>query len=158
MRAARRPVEATYEVRRGGYLVSSDPARLDLDLLHAFLSRSYWARGIPRELVARSLRHSVCFGVYEWGRQVGFARVISDRATFGYPADVFVVGSHRGRGLSTWLVQAVLAHPELQGLRRFSLVTRDAHGLHARFGFGALDAPERHMEILRPDPYAAAQE
>ncbi len=149
---------ATYEVCQGSYLVSTDTSRLDLDLVHRFLSRSYWADGIPRQVVARSIAHSLCFGVYEWGDQVGFARVVTDRATFGYLADVFVLEGHRGRGLSTWLMRVILGHPDLQGLRRFSLVTRDAHALYARFGFAALAAPERHMEILRPDPYLAAQE
>lgn len=151
--------EATaYERRRGAFLISTDASRLDLDVVHGYLTRSYWAEGVPRDVVARSLPHSLCFGLYEWERQVGFARVISDRATYAYLADVFVIESHRGRGLSKWLMEAILAHPELQGLRRFALATRDAHGLYARFGFKALGAPERHMEILRPDMYRAATE
>lgn len=147
-----------YERRRGAFLVSTDPERLDIDVVHGFLTRSYWAAGVPREVVARSIPHSLCFGLYEWERQVGFARVVTDRATYAYLADVFVLESHRGRGLSAWLMEAILAHPDLQGLRRFSLATKDAHGLYARFGFTALGAPERHMEILRPDVYRAAAE
>ncbi len=158
MTSAMLRADTHYEVRRGGYLVSTDAARLDLDLIYGFLSRSYWAEAIPRDLVARSISNSLSFGLYEWESQVGFARVISDRATFAYLADVFVVESHRGRGLSKWLLQAILTHPNLQGLRRLSLVTRDAHGLYTQFGFTALDAPQRHMEILRPDAYAAAKE
>lgn len=151
--------EATaYERRRGAFLISTDAQRLDLDVVHGFLSGSYWATAVPRAVVARSIRHSLCFGLYEWERQVGFARVITDRATFAYLADVFVIESHRCRGLSKWLMEAILAHPDLQGLRRLSLVTRDAHALYARFGFTALGAPERHMEIVRPDVYAAATE
>ncbi len=158
MTGATLQADAAYEVRRGSYLVSTDAARLDLHLIHGFLSRSYWAAGIPREVVARCIPGSLCFGLYDWERQVGFARVISDRATFAYLADVFVVESHRGRGLSKWLLRAILAHPDLQGLRRFSLATKDAHGLYRQFGFAALGAPQRHMEILRPDAYAAAKE
>lgn len=151
--------EATaYERRRGAFVISTDAERLDLDVVHGFLTRSYWSAGVPRAVVARSMRHSLCFGLYEWERQVGFARVITDRATFAYLADVFVIESHRGRGLSKWLMEAILAHPDLQGLRRFSLVTKDAHGLYAGFGFAPLGAPERHMEMLRPDVYRAAME
>jgi GNAT superfamily N-acetyltransferase len=147
-----------YERRRGGFLISTDPARIDLDVVHGYLARSYWAAGVPREIVARSISHSLCFGLYEWDRQVGFARVVTDRATFAYLADVFVLESHRARGLSKLLMQAIVEHPDLQGLRRFSLSTKDAHGLYAMFGFTALRAPERHMEVLRPDLYRAATE
>lgn len=135
-------------------VVSTDDARLDLDVIHGYLSRSsYWAEGIPRDLVARSLRHSLNFGLYEDGRQIGFARVVTDRATYGYLADVFVLEGHRGRGLSKLLMKAVMEHPDLQGLRRFGLTTRDAHGLYALFGFAPLPAPERFMEIARPGMY-----
>jgi len=135
------------------YEISTDPSRLDLDVIHGFLSRSYWSPGIPREVVARALRNSLCCGAYCHGAQVGFARVVSDRATFAYLADVFVLESHRGRGVSKLLMQCLLAHPDLQGLRRWSLATRDAHGLYRHFGFVPLANPERHMEILRPDIY-----
>jgi len=139
---------------RGGFRISTDPARLDLGLIHGFLSGSYWARGIPREVVERSVRGSLCFGLYEeGGSQVGFARVITDRATFAYLADVFVLESQRGRGLSKWLLERILAHPDLQGLRRFLLGTKDAHGLYARFGFAPPKDPSLWMEIFRPDAY-----
>jgi GNAT superfamily N-acetyltransferase len=147
------------EWRQGGYLVSTSPAKLDLDLIHGFLRDSYWARGVPRGVVERSLRGSLCFGLYEWERQVGFARVITDGATFAYLADVFVLPGHRGRGLARWLVECVMAHPELQGLRRFLLFTRDAHALYAPFGFAALEHPETAMTIHNPAVYEApAQE
>jgi GNAT superfamily N-acetyltransferase len=142
------------EWRRGSYLVSTDAERLDLGVVHAFLREAYWARGISREVVERSVRGSLCFGLFEWERQVGFARVITDGATFAYLADVFVLPGRRGRGLAQWLMECVLAHPGLQGLRRFLLFTRDAHGLYARYGFAALDRPEFAMSIYRPDAYA----
>lgn len=133
--------------------ISSDRSRVDLDLVHGWLTQSYWSPGIPRSTLARAIEHSICFGAYEGGRQVGFARVITDRATFGYLADVFVLEPWRGRGLSRRLVEAVKAHPELQGLRRFMLATRDAHGLYRKFGFGAPASPGSLMEILDPDVY-----
>ncbi len=133
--------------------VSSDPARLDRALIHGFLSGSYWAAGIPRETVDRALDHSCCFGVYEAGRQIAFARVITDHATFAYLADVFVVESHRGRGVGKHLVSAIMREPGLQNLRRWMLATLDAHGLYEQFGFGALSHPGRFMEIRRSNPY-----
>lgn len=133
--------------------ISTDPRRLDLDLIHSFLASSYWAEGIPRCVVERSLENSLCFGAYQNGGQIGFGRVISDRATFAYLADVFVLPAHRGRGVSKKLLRAVLAHPELQGLRRFLLATQDAHGLYAQFGFGPFTNPELLMSIHRPDVY-----
>ncbi len=130
------------------YDVSTDPRRLDLDVISAFLSReSYWARGRPRALVERSVANSLCFGVYHDGRQVGFARVVTDRAVFAYLMDVFVLAEHRGRGVGKRLLRAVLDHPDLQGLRLFALRTRDAHGLYAQFGFHALADPETVMVI-----------
>ena len=141
------------EWHRDGFTISTDPARLDLDVIHGFLSTSYWATGIPREVVRRSIEHSLCFGIQEGGRQVGFARVITDRATFGYLGDVFVLESHRGRGLSKWLMECVHAHPELQGFRRWVLLTRDAHGLYARHGWKPLASPDRYMERWAPDVY-----
>jgi GNAT superfamily N-acetyltransferase len=139
--------------RRDGFLVSDDEALLDVELIHSFLRGSYWATGIPREVVERSLRGSLCFGLYEGDAQVGFARCVTDRATYAYLADVFVIPSHRGRGLSKWLVECVLAHPDLQGLRRWSLVTRDAHGLYARFGFVPPRNPERYLEKVDTEVY-----
>ena len=129
--------------------VSCDRARIDVDAVHRFLSQeSYWANGVAREVVERSIEHSLPFGAFEGDALVGFARVITDRATFAYVADVFVLPSHRGRGVSKAIMAAIAAHPELQGLRRWHLVTRDAHGLYAQFGFEPLDAPERHMMRL----------
>ena len=133
--------------------VSSDQARLDRALIHGFLSGSYWAAGIPRETVDRALDHSCCFGVYEAGRQIAFARVITDHATFAYLADVFVVENHRGRGVGKHLVAAIMRDPGLQNLRRWMLATLDAHGLYEQFGFGALSHPGRFMEIRRSNPY-----
>jgi GNAT superfamily N-acetyltransferase len=140
--------------RRGQFIISTDPARLDVAMIHAFLSeQSYWAAGIPIEVVRRSLVGAICFGIYDGERQVGFARVVTDRATFAYLGDVFVVESHRGQGLSKWLMECVLAHPDLQGLRRILLATRDAHGLYHQFGFVPLADPTRFLEIARPDVY-----
>jgi len=141
------------EWKRNELLISTDPARLDLEAIHAFLVRAYWCEGIPRELVQRALRHSLCFGLNDAGNQVGLARVVTDHATFAYLCDVYVLESHRGRGLGKWLIDCVLRHPQLQGLRRFSLVTRDAHELYAPYGFQPLAAPDRHMEIHAPDVY-----
>ena len=135
--------------------VTTDRSRLDLDTIHGFLTASYWARGIPRETVARSMENSLCFGAFDGDRQVGFARVISDRATFAYVCDVFALESDRKRGVGKSLMAAIMAHPELQGLRRWALATRDAHGLYRQFGFGAPAHPDRQMEILDRTPYHA---
>lgn len=136
-----------------GYEISSDPDRLDTAAIHAYLSRSYWAPGIPREVVERSLAGSLCFGLYHEGRQIGLARMITDRATFAYLCDVYVLDEHRGKGLAGALMEAVHAHPDLQGLRRQVLVTRDAHELYRRFGWSGLAKSEGYMEILRPNAY-----
>lgn len=133
--------------------VDTDKTRLDLDVIHGFLTESYWAAGVPRAVVERSIAHSLCFGLYVDRRQAGFARIISDYATFAYLADVFVLERHRGRGLSKRLMDAIVAHPQLQGLRRWSLATRDAHGLYAQYGFTPLASPERYMERLNPGVY-----
>jgi len=144
----------TKEYRRGEFLVSTDPGRIDLNVVHGFLTNCYWAKGIPRETVARSIEHSLCFGIYDGrGAQVGFARVISDFATVAYLGDVFVLESHRGRGLSKWMMQCIMEHPALQGLRRWILLTRDAHGLYSEFGFTPLKSTDRYMELHRPDVY-----
>lgn len=137
---------APHDLRRGEYLVSSDPALVDLAVVHGFLARSYWSPGISAEDVARSIRHSLPFGVYRGGRQVGFARVVTDRVKLAYVADVFVLEEARGQGLGKLLVEAVLSHPDLQGVWRWLLVTQDAHGLYRHFGFAELDRPERYME------------
>jgi Sortase and related acyltransferases len=144
---------AHLERTKGTYSISANPKRLDLDAIHGFLSRSFWAKGIPKKLVAKSIRNSLCFGVFHQREQVGFARVVTDRATYAYLCDVYILESHRGKGLSKRLVEAVMAHPDLQGLRRFQLVTRDAHGLYKRFGFRAPQHPDRHMEIFRHGMY-----
>lgn len=137
-----------------GYEISHDPARLDIDVIHAFLSEeSYWSKGIPRDVVERAIAHSLCFGMYKDGAQVGFARVVSDHATFALLADVFVLDGHRGKGLSKWLMQVVVAHPDLQGLRRLLLLTSDAHELYRKFGFTEIGNAWRFMEVLRPDIY-----
>lgn len=138
------------------FTVDTDQSRLDLRSIHEFLTNSYWARGIPFELVARSVRSSLCFGLYEGERQIGFARVITDCATFAYLADVFVLESHRGRGLGKVLMTAILGHSSLQGLRRWLLATRDAHNLYAQYGFVPLAAPGRFMERHAPDVYASS--
>lgn len=136
--------------------LSTDRARLDVDLIHRYLSQqSYWAAGIPRELVERSIEHSLCFGAFDGGAQIGFARVITDYATFAYVADVFVVEAHRGRGVSKAIMRAIREHPGLQAPRRWHLVTRDAHRLYEQFGFRSLAAPERHMESVVANAYSS---
>ena len=126
---------------------------MDPDAIHAFLSRSFWAEGISKTIVAKSIKHSLCFGLFHHRAQVGFARVITDRATFAYLCDVYVLKDYRAGGLGKWLIETVMAHPDLQGLRRFQLVTRDAHGLYERFGFKPPKDPVRHMEIFRHGMY-----
>jgi len=141
------------EWHRGEYTLTTDPARVDLAVVHGFLASSYWARDIPLEVVRRSIEHSLNFTLLHGAEQVGFARVITDYATFAYLGDVFVLEAHRGRGLSKWLMEVVVAHPDLQGFRRWVLLTRDAHGLYAQFGFRALASPERYMERWVPEAY-----
>jgi GNAT superfamily N-acetyltransferase len=146
-------VVAHLERKKGKYSISTNPKRMDLDAIHAFLSRSFWAEGISKTIVAKSLKHSLCFGLFHDREQIGFARVITDRATFAYLCDVYVLEQYRATGLGTWLIETVMAHPDLQGLRRFQLVTRDAHGLYERFGFKPPTNPVRHMEIFRHRMY-----
>jgi GNAT superfamily N-acetyltransferase len=143
----------TFERTEGEFMVSSDAKKLDLDVVHGFLKDCYWARGIPRAVVQRSLQNSLCFGVYHGRAQVGFARVITDRTTFAYLADVFILESHRKRGLGKFLMRCIMQYPELQGLRRWSLITRDAHQLYRQFGFQPLARPETWMELHNPDVY-----
>jgi GNAT superfamily N-acetyltransferase len=146
--------EAVLEHRRGEFIISTDRERLSLDVIHGFLTNCYWAKGVPREIVARSIEHALCFGIYDGkGAQVGFARVISDFSTIAYLGDVFVLESHRGRGLGKWLMQCIVQHPALQNLRRWILTTRDAHALYSQVGFTPVKAPERFMELHRPNVY-----
>jgi GNAT superfamily N-acetyltransferase len=130
--------------------ISTDPARVDIAVVHSFLTNCYWAKGISPALVQRSLEHSICFSIFHGNAQIGFARVITDRATFAYLADIFVLEAHRGKGLSKWLMECIQSHPDLQGLRRWMLATRDAHGLYRQFGFHELASPERFMEMHHP--------
>ena len=142
--------------QRDNFTVSCDPEKIDLGVVSKFLASSYWAKGIPEPTVAKSLANSLCFALLDGEQQVGFARVISDRATIAYLADVFVLPEYRGRGLAKWLMECVLSHPELQGLRRWVLGTRDAHGLYKQFGFTALAKPEVFMELIDPNVYGGA--
>lgn len=146
-----------FAATRGDYELSDDPARLDVDAIHAFLTGAYWSTGIPRETVARALANSLAFAVYHRGTTVGCARFVTDRATFAYLADVFVVPEHRGQGVATWMVGTALRHPDLAGLRRVLLATRDKHKLYAKFGFAPLAWPDRLMEIFYPDVYQRAR-
>ncbi len=138
-----------HEWRREGFLVTTDPARLDVKGIHAFLTRSWWAAGIPEETVKRSLRGSLCFGVFSGERQIGFARVISDMATYAYLCDDFILEEYRGRGLGRWLMECIFAHPALEGLRRWTLIAREPH-IYAKFGFTPFQQPEMNMEKLAP--------
>jgi GNAT superfamily N-acetyltransferase len=140
---------------RGTLRLSTRTQEMDVDAIHAYLSGdSYWARGIPRAVVARAVQHSLCVGVFDGAAQVAFARAITDRATYAYLADVYVLEPYRGRGVGKWMMQAIDAHPDLQGLRRWGLMTQDAHGLYAQFGFAPLAHPERAMERTNPGVYA----
>lgn len=142
------------EQSRADYALSDDPARVDAAAVHAFLTRSHWAEGSSLDLVKRCVAGSLCVGVYHaTAGQVAFARVVTDRATFAYLCDVYVLEDHRGRGLAKWMMEAISANPDLQGLRRFVLVTKDAHDLYRPFGFTAPAFPERYMEIARPGLY-----
>jgi GNAT superfamily N-acetyltransferase len=137
----------------GQYWITTETEKLNLDAIHAYLSRSFWAEGIPKQTVAKAIANSLCFGLFDRADQVGFARVVTDRATYAYLCDVYVLETHQGRGLGKWLIETVMAHPDLQGLRRFQLVTRDAHGLYNRHGFASPINPERHMEIFKHGMY-----
>ncbi|MCE9619163.1 MAG: GNAT family N-acetyltransferase [Planctomycetes bacterium] len=138
---------------RDEYSISTDKTLLDPKAIHAYLTRSYWSPGIPITTVKRGIENSMCFGVYHKGEQVGFCRVITDKATFAYLADVYILEEHRGKGLSKWLMEVVQGHENLQGLRKFLLGTRDAHSLYEQFGFKQLANPMNLMEIRNPDVY-----
>ena len=138
---------------KGEFRISTNDAEFDIKYIHQFLSNSYWAENIPIETVQRSIKGSLSFGLFEGKKQIGFARVITDQATFAYLADVFIDESYRGKGLAKWLMEIILQHPSLQGLRRFMLATRDAHGLYEQFGFTPIAEPQRLMQIHNPDAY-----
>lgn len=138
---------------KDGFTISTEKGKLDIELIHSFLNRTYWAEGISKETIRRSIEGSLCFGVFESDKQVGFARMITDKATFAYLADVFIIEEYRGRGLSKWLMQVIMSHPDLQGLRRMILATKDAHGLYKQFGFTPLINVDRWMHILDPEVY-----
>ena len=141
------------EFYKEAYTISTDKEKLDIPYIHQFLTHSYWAENIPLKTVQQSIEGSCCFGVFEKQQQIGFARVITDYATFGFLKDVFIDENFRGRGLSKWLMQVILGHPQLQGFRSWMLATKDAHGLYAQSGFAALENPERVMREAFPDVY-----
>jgi len=135
--------------------LTTNTRRFDIDAVHGALSRTgtSWARGIPKKLVAKSIEHSLCFGLFHGKKQIGFARIVTDYSTYAYLCDVYVLKKYQSRGLGKWMIEKVVDHPELQGLRRFQLVTRDAHGLYKRFGFKRVASPDYHMEIFKPGLY-----
>ena len=137
---------------RDDYTVTDHQEDMDIGMIHGFLTQTYWAGGIDQATVARSMVYSLCLGVFHQGLQIGFGRAITDRATFAYLADVFILPDHRGRGLGKWLVNCFLQHEELQGLRRWLLATADAHGLYRQTGFAPLREPDRFMEIISKRP------
>jgi GNAT superfamily N-acetyltransferase len=142
------------EETKGQFTISTDKARLDLPMIQRFLvEESYWAQERSEEQTRTAIENSICFGVYEGERQIGFARVVSDKATFAYLGDVFILEEFRGKGLSKWLMEVIVSHPELQGLRRWVLATRDAHGLYEQFEFSSLRFPDRWMEKTAPNAY-----
>ena len=142
------------EYQKDNYTLSTDKGRLDIDVIHQFLANeSYWSKDIPLSVVQVAINNSLCFGLYVDNKQIGFARVISDQITFAFLADVFILKGYRGRGLSKWLLECIMGYPELLGLRRWMLATRDAHGLYEKFGFKPLAHPERLMEIHNPHIY-----
>lgn len=143
------------ETSKGGYLITTDNAKMNIDVIHAYLRTSYWAEGIPKEIVEKSVANSLCFGVFYNTQQIGFARLVTDKATFAYLGDVFILPGHRGNGLSKWLMETILAHPEVQGLRRWILATRDAHGLYEQFGWSRFteDVCKRFMQKHNANVY-----
>jgi GNAT superfamily N-acetyltransferase len=139
------------------FTVVTDPSKLDVVAIHRYLTRAYWSEGIPQHIVEKALANSLCFGLFQGTQQIGLARVVTDRATYAYLCDVYVLEEFRGKGLGVWLMECVTSHPDLQGLRRFSLATRDAHGLYEKFGFAALKKPQSLMEIVHHDIYLRSQ-
>jgi GNAT superfamily N-acetyltransferase len=142
-----------HEWRRENYLISTDPTKINLDAVHDFLSRVYWSEGIPKPTLAKAIQHSLNFGMYQHQQQIGYARIITDRTTFAYLCDVYILEAHRGQGLAKWLMQCIVTHPDLQGLRRFCLFTKDAHGLYEQFGFTPMKNTDRYREIFKPGIY-----
>jgi GNAT superfamily N-acetyltransferase len=140
------------ETHKDNFTISTDPARLDMDAIVDMLKRAYWAAGRPRERTERAIANSLVFGLYDGEKQIGLARVVSDYAVFAYLCDVFIHEEYRAHGLGKWLIETVMSHPDLQGLRRWTLATRDAHGLYRQFGWDELHNPENWMQILRPFP------
>ena len=146
------------EWRRGEFRITTDQLQLDLETIYGFLAnQSYWAKGIPRSTLEESIRNSLCFGLFQGNKQVGFARVITDQATIAYLGDVFVLPEYRGRGLAKWLMECIVSHPDVQGLRRWILVTEDAHGLYRKYGFAQLAHPQGFMERHIADVYKSAK-
>ncbi len=143
--------------QKDDFTVVTDPAKLDVAAIHGYLSRAYWSEGIPRHTVEKAIANSLCFGLFRGEEQIGMARVVTDRATYAYLCDVYVLEEFRGEGLAVWLMECVMSHPDLQGLRRFSLATRDAHGSYKKFGFAELRKPQSQMEIVRHDIYLHAE-
>jgi len=139
------------------FTVVTDPSKLDVVAIHRYLTRAYWSEGLPPHIVEKALANSLCFGLFQGTQQIGLARVVTDRATYAYLCDVYVLEEFRGKGLGVWLMECVTSHPDLQGLRRFSLATRDAHGLYEKFGFAALKKPQSLMEIVHHDIYLRSQ-
>lgn len=144
------------EWTKNDYRISTDKETINVDYVHSFLSQSYWAENIPLLTVRRSIEGSLCFALFKGDQQIGFARVITDAATFAYLADVFIDESFRGLGLSKWLVEVIMGHPQLQGLRRFLLATKDAHGLYSQVGFQPLNFVDRWMQVHQPNVYKVA--
>jgi GNAT superfamily N-acetyltransferase len=144
-------------VYKDNFSISTDKSKLDISVIHDFLSGSYWSENIPVETVEKCIEGSMCFGVYDKDLQIGFARMVTDTATFAYLADVFIIEEYRGKGLSKWLMEFILSHPDLQGLRRILLATRDAHSLYKQFGFTPINNPDRFMQIHNPDIYKKAE-
>jgi N-acetylglutamate synthase-like GNAT family acetyltransferase len=140
-------------IAKNHFTITTEKEKFDVEFIHSFLTRSYWAEGISKEVIKRSIEGALCFGLFENDKQIGFARMITDKATFAYLADVFIIEEYRGRGLSKWLMEVIMSHPSLQGLRRMMLATKDAHGLYEKFGFTALNNVDRWMQINDPNIY-----
>jgi GNAT superfamily N-acetyltransferase len=142
-----------FNLEQDGYNISTDKSKLDIEVIHDYLTQAYWSEGISRDIIQKSIDHSLVFGVYHHEDQVGFCRVISDHTTFAYLADVFILPAHRRKGLSKWLIKTVMDYSSLQGLRRWMLMTRDAHALYEQFGWKVMAMPDRCMEIVVKDIY-----